>query len=489
MPDAAGIWGIQVFGEHRGPRIFKEIAVPRALSTPRGTMHNLQIEQTPINALQPQDRNARTHSKRQIRQIAASIRQFGFNNPILTDDNLHVIAGHGRVEAAKLLGEATVPTVRLSHLSDAQKRAYLIADNALATKAGWDRDILAIEIQGLIDLGFDVELTGFETGEIDLILDDWQEASAEVTAADQVCECDAGPAISQPGDLWCLGSHRLLCGDARSPEAYAKLLGDTKADLVFTDPPYNVRIGGHVSGLGRVQHREFAMASGEMTDDEFTQFLKATLGAAVNASRDGALHYVCMDWRHLFETLSAGRALYGSLLNMCVWNKDNGGMGSFYRSKHELVLVFKVGTACHTNNVELGRHGRNRTNVWDYAGVNTFRHDRLEELAMHPTVKPVALIADAIKDASKQSETILDPFCGSGSTIIAAEKTGRQACGLEIDPKYVDVAVRRWQTFTGKLAVLDGTTACLEEIAKQRDNQPAIASARQPQKAEPKDVG
>jgi DNA modification methylase len=451
-------------------------------------MHNLSIEQTPIHALQPQDRNARTHSKRQIRQIAASIRQFGFNNPILTDDSLRVIAGHGRIEAAKLLGEATVPTVRLSHLSDAQKRAYLIADNALATKAGWDRDILAIDFQGLIDLGFDVELTGFETGEIDLILDEWKEASAESAAADQIAECDAGPAISQVGDLWCLGPHRLLCGDARSPDAYAKLLSGTKADLVFTDPPYNVRIDGHVSGLGRVQHREFAMASGEMTEDEFTRFLKATLGAAANASRDGALHYVCMDWRHLFEALSAGRALYDSHLNMCVWNKDNGGMGSFYRSKHELVLVFKIGTAKHTNNVELGRHGRNRTNVWDYAGANTFRHDRLEELSMHPTVKPVALIADAIKDASKRSETVLDPFCGSGSTIVAAEKTGRRACGLEIDPKYIDVAVRRWQLFTGKSAVLDGTTASFEEVAEQRSNRPAVASAPRPQPQELKDA-
>lgn len=451
-------------------------------------MHNLQIEQTPIHALQPQDRNARTHSKRQIRQIAASIRQFGFNNPVLVDDNLHIIAGHGRVEAAKLLGEATVPTLRLSHLSEADKRAYLIADNALATKAGWDGEILAIELQGLIDLGFDVELTGFETAEIDLILDDWQEASAEDAAADHFVEYDAGPAISRNDDLWCLGSHRLLCGDARSPDAYVKLLGDNKADLVFTDPPYNVRIDGHVSGHGRVQHREFAMASGEMTEGEFTAFLKATLGAAADASRDGALHYVCMDWRHLFETLSAGRPLYDSLLNICVWNKNNGGMGSFYRSKHELVLVFKVGTGKHTNNVELGRHGRNRTNVWDYAGANTFRHDRLEDLSMHPTVKPVALIADVIKDASKRSETVLDPFCGSGSTIIAAEKSGRRACALEIDPKYVDVAIRRWQLFTRKSAVLDGTAVSFEEIAEQRSNQPAVCLAPQPETQGPNDV-
>jgi DNA modification methylase len=442
-------------------------------------MHNLQIELTPIHALKPQDRNARTHSKRQIRQIAASIRQFGFNNPILVDDNLQIIAGHGRVEAAKLVGIEAIPTVRLSHLSEADKRAYLIADNALATKAGWDGEILAIELQGLIDLGFDVELTGFETAEIDLVLEEWQEASGAPEPADQAPECNPGSATSRIGDLWCLGPHRLLCGDARSPDAYAKLLDGKKADLVFTDPPYNVRIDGHVSGLGRVQHREFAMASGEMTESEFTEFLKAALGAAVSASRDGALHYVCMDWRHLLETLSAGKALYDSFLNMCIWNKDNGGMGSFYRSKHELVLVFKVGTASHTNNVELGRYGRNRTNVWDYAGVNTFRRHRLEELSMHPTVKPVALIADAIKDASRRSDAILDPFCGSGSTIIASEKVGRHAYVMEIDPIYVDVAVRRWQIFTGKMATMSGTTSSFEQIAEQRSNGPSVSIASQ----------
>jgi DNA modification methylase len=454
-------------------------------------MPNLQIEQTPIHALSPQDRNARTHSKRQIRQIANSIRQFGFNNPVLIDDAHKIIAGHGRVEAAKLIGLAAVPTVRLSHLSETDKRAYLLADNALATKAGWDREILAIELQGLIDLGVDAELTGFEMAEIDLILEEWQQASHEPPASeDHFAEPDKGPTVSRTGDLWNLGAHRLLCGDARSPDAYTQLLTVRKADLVFTDPPYNVRIGGHVSGLGRVQHREFAMACGEMSAEEFTQFLATTLGAAINASRDGALHYVCMDWRHLFETLSAARPLYDAFMNLCVWNKDNGGMGSFYRSKHELVLVFKVGTASHTNNVQLGRHGRNRANVWDYAGVNTFRRERLDELAMHPTVKPVALIADAIKDASRRADIVLDPFSGSGSILLAAEKTGRRACALEIDPSYVDVAVRRWQRFTGKTATLEGTTANFEEIAEQRCTQPNIASVtHEPKCDEARDVG
>ena len=444
-------------------------------------MHNLQIEQTPIHALRPQDRNARTHSKRQIRQIADSMKRFGFNNPILTDDNSQIIAGHGRLEAAKLLGMTTVPSIRLSHMSETEKRAYIVADNAIALKAGWDRETLAIELQGLIDLGFDVELTGFEPAEIDLILGDWQEASGGSAAPeDQCAEPLEDATVSRPGDLWILGSHRLLCGDARSSEAYRTLLGADRADLIFTDPPYNVPIEGHVSGLGRVHHREFAMGSGEMTEVEFTGFLTQVFRAAADVSRDGALHYICMDWRHLYEALSAGRAVYSSFLNLCVWNKDNGGMGSLYRSKHELVLLFKAGTKSHTNNVELGRHGRNRTNVWEYAGVNTFRTGRLDELAMHPTVKPVALIADAIKDASKRSSIILDPFCGSGSTLIAAEKTGRRGHGIEIDSQYVDTAVRRWQRYSGKSACLDGSNATFEEISDRRSSSPENQSVVDP---------
>jgi ParB-like nuclease domain/DNA methylase len=303
-------------------------------------MRNQQIEQMPINSLRPQDRNARTHSKGQIRQIGESISRFGFNNPIMIDDDDHIIAGHGRVEAAKSLGITTVPAVRLSHLNEAEKRAYIIADNRLAEKAGWDPEILAIELQGLIDIGFDVELTGFETPEIDLILEEFDDASPKsLTADDQTPDPSSGPPISRVGDLWILDAHRLLCGDARSPAAYANLLGGQKADLVFTDPPYNVRIDGHVSGLGRVRHSEFAMASGEMAETEYAQFLSTTLSQAAKASRDGALHYIFMDWRHLYELLSAGHEIYDGLLNFCVWNKNNGGMGSFYRSKHELIPV------------------------------------------------------------------------------------------------------------------------------------------------------
>ena len=432
-------------------------------------MRNLTIEQTPIHALKLHDRNARTHSKRQIRQIANSIRRFGFCNAVLVDDDLNILAGHGRVKAAELLGLTSVPTVRLSHLSDAEKRAYILADNRLAEKAGWDRSLLVLELQGLIDIGFDVELTGFEMPEIDLLLDEALEAGGLSPAADdELPATRKGPPVSRPGDLWILGVHRLSCGDACTPASYDRLLSGKKADLLFTDPPYNVRINGHVSGLGRVRHAEFAMACGEMTETQYIGFLTDSLGLTVKVSRDGALHYIFVDWRHSYELMSAGRDIYDSLLNLCVWNKDNGGMGSFYRSKHELVMVYKVGNAPHINNVELGRHGRNRTNVWDYAGVNTFRAGRLDELAMHPTVKPVALVTDVIRDASCRSDLVLDPFAGSGTTIIAAEKTGRRACALEIDPHYVDVIIQRWQEYTGKRARLDTTAASFEDVAEQR---------------------
>jgi DNA modification methylase len=237
---------------------------------------------------------------------------------------------------------------------------------------------------------------------------------------------------------------------------------------MFADPPYNVRINGHAGGLGSIKHREFAMASGEMTSNQFVEFLRAVFLKAVEVSLDGAIHFICMDWRHLEETLSAGRLIYSELKNLCVWNKDNGGMGSFYRSKHELILVYKVGTAPHLNTIELGQHGRYRTNVWDYAGVNTMRPGRLTDLAMHPTVKPVALMIDAIKDCSHRNDTVLDPFVGSGSTIIAAEKSGRRARAIEIDATYVDVAVRRWQGFTGSAAIHDATGRPFDEISDER---------------------
>jgi DNA modification methylase len=436
----------------------------------------MKIETTSVRELRPHPNNARTHSKKQIRQIAKSIAQFGFCNPVLVDDAKQIIAGHGRVEAAKLLGIDAVPTCQLSHLSEADKRAYVLADNKLAEKAGWDRDLLAIELQGLIELDVDIELTGFEMAEVDLILEEAREASGDPSGPeDGVPELAPGPAVSQTGDLWLLGRHRLLCADAREQAAYDRLLEGAKAQFVFTDPPYNVEIDGHVCGLGRIRHREFAMGCGEMSEAEFTAFLKAVFALLAENSVGGSIHQICMDWRHMGEMLAAGRAVYSELKNLCVWNKSNAGMGSFYRSKHELVFVWKSGAAAHINNFELGQHGRHRSNVWDYAGVNTMRAGRRDELAMHPTVKPVALVADAIKDCSRRGGLVLDPFCGSGTILIAAERTGRKARGLEIDPNYVDVAVRRWQAHTGKSAILAGSGETFEGVEEQRVAKPTAA--------------
>src|SRR5215831_12670386 len=436
----------------------------------------IKIEYIAVRELRPYPNNARTHSKKQIQQIAKSIAKFGFCNPVLIDDAKQIIAGHGRVQAAKVLGIDAVPTCQLSHLSEADKRAYILADNKLAEKAGWDRELLAIELQGLIEIDVDVELTGFDMAEIDLILEEAREASATASGPeDEVPECSPDSAVTQAGDLWLLGPHRLLCGDARDNAAYQRLLEGIKAEFVFTDPPYNVVIDGNVCGLGRVRHREFAMGCGEMSEAEFTAFLQTVFDRLADNTVAGSIHDICMDWRHMGEMLAAGRKVYSELKNLCVWNKTNAGMGSFYRSKHELVFVWKSGTGAHINNFELGQHGRYRTNVWDYAGVNGMRTGRFDELAMHPTVKPVAMVADAIKDCSRRDGLVLDPFCGSGTILIAAERTGRKARALEVDPTYVDVAVRRWQAYAGKPAVLSSSGETFETIEEQRSAKSAAA--------------
>jgi DNA modification methylase len=399
--------------------------------------------------LKPRINNPRTHTKKQIEQIAASIKEFGFISPVLIDGADGIIAGHGRVEAAKLIGMSNVPAVCVDHLTPAQVRAYVIADNKLAENAGWDRALLALELQELsVDLNFDVTVTGFETAEIDLLIQDLNQGTQD--EADEVPEVDrSAPAVSRQGDLWRIGNHRLLCGDALNKDNYAKLLGSNKAQMVFTDPPYNVEIAGNVSGLGKAKHREFAMASGEMNPDEFTKFLETAFTSFAQFSSDGSIHFICMDWRHIRELLDAAAKPYREFKNLCVWSKTNAGMGSLYRSQHELVFVFKNGSAPHINNVELGRFGRSRSNIWNYAGQNTFGSDRETELAMHPTVKPVALVADAILDCSKRGGIVLDAFAGSGTTLIAAEKTGRHGYGIEIDPYYVDTIIRRFEAVYG----------------------------------------
>ena len=423
-----------------------------------------------VNTLRPNPRSARTHSAKQIRQIAASIREFGFITPALIDAEGRIIAGHGRVEAAKMLGMTEIPTIRLDHMSEAQMRAYAIADNRLAELAGWDDELIALELQYLSEpeLDFQIEITGFETAEIDILIE--KLAVDEPDEADAIPEFDRKlPPVSKFGDLWLLGKNRLLCGDALKPESLQRLMDATKARMVFIDPPYNVRIDGHVCGLGAVKHADFAMASGEMSEAEFTSFLAKALSNLAGSCSDGSLFYVCMDWRHLFELLTAGRNVGIKLLNICVWNKTNAGMGSFYRSQHELVCVFKAGDAPHLNTIELGQYGRYRTNVWDYPGANTLRPGRIEDLRMHPTLKPVALVVDAIKDCTRRGDIVLDAFAGSGSTVIAAERTGRVAHAIELEPNYIDVAIRRWQQMTGEAAIHAETGRTFDSVSEVRD--------------------
>ncbi|HOP21000.1 MAG TPA: DNA methyltransferase [Amphiplicatus sp.] len=406
-----------------------------------------RLETLSPQQLKPNPRNARTHSKKQVRQIAESLKTFGFTNPVLIDEHDMILAGHGRVEAAKLLGVPSVPCRRIAHLTPAQKRAYVLADNKLALNAGWDEELLAEELQELLnlDLGFEIETTGFSIPEIDALVESLAVEEPGDPADDAVPS--VAPARCRSGDLWRLGRHRLICGDALDAATVGLLMDGEKARMTFTDPPYNVPIEGHVSGLGKTKHRDFAMASGEMSSAEFTSFLETAFRNIASVSLDGAIAFVCMDWRHMAEMLAAGDAAFTELKNLIVWAKDNGGMGTFYRSRHELIFAFKIGTAPHVNAFELGQHGRYRTNVWSYRGVNTMKAGRMDELALHPTVKPVQMIADAIKDVSGRGDIVLDLFGGSGSTLIAAEKTGRRAFLIELDPVYCDRIIARWETY------------------------------------------
>ena len=427
----------------------------RAKSNRSPLRHDLTVSHVRLEELKPLGREIRAHTKRQIKKLARSLDQFGFVLPIVIDDANRIVAGAALAKAAERLELMEVPAVTVTDLSDTELRALRIALNRLSEDAEWNGPELALELQDImeIDIDLDVTVTGFEMAEIDLLVGGLDGSGCE-DEADAIPEIDEStPPVIQPGDLWQLGCHRLLCGDATKAESFERLMRGELAQMVFTDPPYNVPIDGHVCGLGSVKHREFTMAAGEMSEAQFAAFLETVFGHLAAHSGDGSLHFVCMDWRHIFELMSAAHDVYSELKNLCVWNKTNGGMGSLYRSKHELVFVLKNGAAAHINNVELGKHGRYRTNVWDYAGVNSLKKERLDELAMHPTVKPVALVADAIKDCSKRGGIVLDAFGGSGTTIIAAEKTGRRGYALELDPRYVDVAIERWQRLTGEDAV------------------------------------
>jgi len=421
-----------------------------------------------VSELTVASNNARVHAPRQITLISRSISSYGNLIPIVIDENGRVLAGVARLLAAKNLGYTEVPTVQVKHLSEAQKKAFALADNRLSEIAKWDDRLLAQQLKELsLLLDLEIETTGFEVPEIDLriqLLDLTPDEHADPT--DILPAPAAGEPIAQKGDLWTLGRHRLVCGNALDPAAYATLTRGEIANMVFTDPPFNVRIDGHATGLGFNRHREFAMASGEMTDAEFQNFLFNAFALLARHSANGSIHFVCMDWRHAGELLAAGQSVYSELKNTCVWVKHNAGMGSFYRSQHELVFVFKSGRGPHRNNVQLGRFGRHRSNVWNYAGANSLGRGMEEGnlLALHPTVKPVKLVADAILDCSARGDLVLDPFLGSGSTLMAAERVGRSCYGIEIDPLYVDVIIRRWQAQTGDVAIHDATGRYFNDV-------------------------
>lgn len=437
----------------------------------------LIITYVSIHDLEPNPANPRIHSEKQIQEIALSIKTFGFLVPVVIDCRSRVVAGHGRLLGAKLVGMTELPAIRLEHLTDVQAKAFMLADNKLTENSKWDHKLLGEQLKALteVELDFSLEVTGFEVGEIDVLIEGLEPANRDVgDSADALAESELAIGVCRSGDLWFLERNRVFCGNSLNQSSYAAAMNGQRAAVVFADPPYNVSIPGHATGLGKLQHRNFEMAVGEMNEAEFTDFLTQLCTLLARYSVDGSIHFLCIDWRHIRELLTAGRHVFSELKNICVWVKDNGGMGSLYRSQHELICVFKSGKERHRNNVQLGQYGRYRTNVWQYAGMNSFSRSTEEGnlLDLHPTVKPVALVADAIMDCSGRNDIVLDPFLGSGTTVIAAERTGRICYGIEIDPLYVDTTIRRWQKFTGLSATHGLSGRSFNDLEREMADEP-----------------
>lgn len=432
---------------------------------PQDRLGDLQVEYRSPDSIRPDPSNPRVHPKPLLDGVKASMLAFGFTNPILADETGTVICGHGRLRCAKELGLKLVPVIVLRGLSEVERRALRIADNKIPSKSSWDADLLRSELLAIAtpELNFDLSLTGFSAGEINVVLG----AGAAADPDDEVVPAAPLQPVTRRGDIWRAGPHRLACGDARDRAALAALI-DGPADAAFLDPPYNCAVDGNAVGKGR--HKNFAMAVGEMTPAQFIAFLVASLGVCASVSRDGAVHFVCMDHHHVGELAAAGDAVYGERLNIAVWRKSNAGMGGLYRSQHELVFVFKVGDGPYLNTVELGKHGRNRTNCWDYPSVNSFKGARRHDLALHPTVKPIQLVADAILDVTRRGDRVLDAFLGSGTSLLAAERTGRRCFGLEYEPAYVDLALERWSALTGDEPVLEATGASFAAVRALRSS-------------------
>lgn len=450
-----------------------EAASPSSSQSVAASLHNnpnngleLVIHYRPPGELKPPRRRLRKATKRQDAGYRAQIANHGFLNALLIDEEDRIIVGEARWRAAKDLDLEQVPTITISHLSQEQLRIYAIAEERLPELSEWDEDNLRLELKEL-DLSFDLdlELSGFSMSEID------DRLVEQDMPGDTLPGLPSHRPVCVPGDIFELGEHKLYCGDALKDTSYETLMGEERAQIVFSDPPYNQPMR-NISGQA---WDEFAMASGEMDRAEFTGFLTSTFTLMARYSVDGAIHYQCIDWHHSREMLDAGEAVYSRQRNLVVWNKGTGGQGNFYRSQHELIYVWQVGEGPPINNFGLGETGRYRTNVWDCPGNNTFHSGRDEELARHPTVKPVALVADALRDCSHRGGIVLDAFGGSGSTLIAAEHTGRRARLIEIDPRYCDTIIERWQARTGEEAVHLESARTFSQLAAERGVDLAVA--------------
>lgn len=426
-----------------------------------------EITTVALDALKPNLANTRTHSGRQIKKLARSIKDHGLTKAIGVDRAMNVIFGHACLEALKLNGETEAPVVVLKG-SAQELRKLALADNRIALEATWNTENLAIEIEALLEAGGDGFEAGFDVGEIDALLSGRREASPFTReAGDNAVPDPTETPVTRAGDLWLLGRHRLYCGDARDAVSFESLLLGDPVDAIIADAPYNTPIANNVSGKGKVRHGDFAMASGEMTADEYKEFLEKTFGHCAQHANEGAIVFSFIDWRQLSRMQAALETIFTDHLNTCVWAKTTPGLGSFYRSQHELVLVFKKAGA-HTNNIKNSAHGRTRSNVWTYAGLNSWGNHRNALLADHPTPKPVGMLEDMLRDVTRRGQAVLDPFGGSGSTLIAAEKCGREARLIEIDPRYCDAIIARFEAYTGRRATLAEGGAAFEEVTVQR---------------------
>jgi DNA modification methylase len=428
--------------------------------------NSLVVQRVAVDALTPSSAPVRRHPKKQLAKVRKSLEAFGQVTPILVSSNWEIIDHELVWLALKEIGATHVDAIVVADKSPSELKALRLVLNRTALDAQWDEQNLRSVLEQLVEVDFDLDLTGFDAPEIDHYLNlDAPQANVEENGSD--IPPVGTTAISKQGMIWTLGDHRVGCGSATDLAFVSHMLNGKIADCSFIDPPYNIKVDGFITGKGRHRHREFVQGAGEMSADEHFGLLKQSFLVLKESCTPKALVYACIDWRHVMEMTVAGRACDMPLYTICVWTKTNGGMGGIYRNAHELVCVFRAGTEQPLDNVELGRHGRNRTNVWSYPGMSSFGKERDQLLGLHPTVKPVAMIADVLRDVTKRREIVLDTFLGSGSTLMAAQETGRICCGVELDPLYVDVTIRRWQKATGRDAVIVETGERFNDAAQR----------------------